>query len=115
MRIIAQLSILLITLTVIYCKSGEKSSTNETTKKNGVSVKNDNAIEKKYLDEGFIDSNTFRVIILSDSTYGSESESDVEHMAKKRTRISLQKFLLSKNRKIDQNTKAKILGLINKK
>jgi hypothetical protein len=62
--------------------------------------------------EGFIDENTYRIIILAPL---SDYESDGEKIKEKgRTRAfsSLQKFLVSKNRAIDSKTQAMILNLV---
>ncbi len=72
-----------------------------------------NEIEKRYLTEGFISIDVFRVIILAPEEECLNNLKEIEYRARKRAEASLQKFLVSKDRIIDQNTRATILNLIN--
>lgn|GEM_PF-943550 len=71
-----------------------------------------NEIEKRYLNEGFINQNVFRVIILAPEEECMNGLTEIEYRARKRAEASLQKFLLSNDRIVDQNTRASILNLI---
>ncbi len=70
-------------------------------------------LSKKYLSEGFIGSDIFRVIILAPVEECDNGFTEIQYRAKKRAEASLQKFLISKDRIIDQNARAGILNLIN--
>lgn len=82
----------------------QKTEADTTSKKN--------QIEKRYLNEGFINPNVFRVIILAPEEECLNSLTEIEYRARKRAEASLQKFLVSNDRIIDQNTRASILNLV---
>jgi hypothetical protein len=89
-----------------------------TTKKNGPAPDNDISldnidIEKKYLAEGFITSDLYRVVIVSPKEAGAADMDAVQNKAKKRARISIEQNLAGSNIPCDRNTKAEILNLIN--
>lgn len=91
-------------------KSPRSENIDKTTGKN---IKKKNDLEKKYLSEGFVEKDTFRVIILVPKDSSCKDQATIKYRAEKRAEASLQKFLVSKGRVIDQNTRAEILNLIN--
>ncbi|MBP7738220.1 MAG: hypothetical protein KA369_19750 [Spirochaetes bacterium] len=97
--------------TTLSCSKG-------TTKKNGPAPDNDISldrvdIEKKYLAEGFITSDLFRVVIVSPKEAGATDMDSVQNKARKRARISIEQNLAGSNIPCDRNTKAEIINLIN--
>lgn len=89
-----------------------------TTKKNGPGPDKEISldsvdIEKKYLAEGFITSDLYRVVIVSPKDAGISDMEEVQNKAKKRARISIEQSLAGSNIICDRNTKAEILNLIN--
>lgn len=69
-------------------------------------------IERHYMDEGFIDSGNFRVIIVQ-SYNTAISSNEIEKQAKTKARSLLKKYLLSKSKNIDPNADAEILNILN--
>ena len=65
-----------------------------------------------YIKEGFLNDKTFRVIVIEDLKDSHSTFNEVRVKAKRRALIVLRKFLLSKNRQVDSNTSAKLMGLI---
>lgn len=71
--------------------------------------------DEKYLREGFITNDEFRVVIVIASEDESTSDDEIKEKAKNRAFVTLQKFLRSNNRSVDKNTNAELLNLINTK
>ncbi len=72
----------------------------------------DSTIEKKYLAEGFISADLFRVVIIATKDAGASELAALRTRAKNRARISLERNLTEENIRIDANMKAEILNLI---
>jgi hypothetical protein len=68
-------------------------------------------IEKKYLAEGFISGDLFRVVIVTLKDSGAELGS-IRSRAKNRARVSLERSLTEDNIPSDRNMKAEILNII---
>lgn len=104
-----------ITLLFTACKKDNvKEESKLDTKQNTVeSTTNENAeLLNKYHKEGFLDKNTFVVIIIKPSD-SNLSFSEMKQQGKDRALVSIKRFLKSKGKRIDNNTNASILRLIN--
>lgn len=72
----------------------------------------DLTIEKKYLLEGFITADLFRVVIVAPKDAGASDLPAIRNRAKNRALVSLERSLADENIRIDANMKAEILNLI---
>jgi hypothetical protein len=70
-------------------------------------------IEKKYLTEGFISNDLYRVVIISPKEAGQGDMEYIQNKAKKRARVSMEQTLAGSNIPVDRNTRAEILNLVN--
>ncbi|HOT44733.1 MAG TPA: hypothetical protein PLM53_07120 [Spirochaetota bacterium] len=91
--------------------------TKKATKDNGVKPDADISldsvdIEKKYLTEGFISNDLYRVVIISPKEAGQSDMEYIQNKAKKRARVSMEQNLAASNIPVDRNTRAEILNLI---
>jgi hypothetical protein len=102
--------IICIILFSISCKTGNESS-NGINKDTNIN-KYDPMLERKYLKEGFLSSDLFRVVIVQDGVSDTVDRDEVEDLAKKRSLASLKKFLRMHNRVITHSANAKLLNLI---
>jgi hypothetical protein len=73
----------------------------------------DLGIEKKFLDEGFITDDLYRVVMIT-TTEGSLDMETLKTRASNRARVSLERCLTSENIQCDRNVKAAILILIDR-
>ncbi len=73
---------------------------------------NDDLLLKKYSKEGFIDKNTFVVLIIKPAN-STDSQADIKAMAQNRTLATLQKYVQSNGKTITPNVTASLLSLIN--
>jgi hypothetical protein len=87
---------------------------NTAGNKDHTAPKND-LIEKKYLEEGFIDNNTYRIVIICGLEECQKNRGDITSKAHKRAQASLQKLVSSKGAAINRNVNASILNLIQSK
>ncbi len=101
----------LILLVHVLCKK-EQVRDNKNGKENPVS-ENNNKIDKKYLNEGFISGNVFRSVIIATKEECEEGTADIEEKSKNRAFSSLQKYLQSTGHYSGGNIKARLLNLIN--
>jgi hypothetical protein len=81
--------------------------------KTGKLIIDSNELKKKYLSEGFISGDIFRIVIMAPKNDSTNNLSELEEKAKKRANSTLQNYLASENKTINQNVKAGILDLIN--
>ncbi|OHD64823.1 MAG: hypothetical protein A2176_10935 [Spirochaetes bacterium RBG_13_51_14] len=72
----------------------------------------DVGIEKKYLTEGFISSDRYRVVVISPKETEVPDRAAIEQTARKRARVSLERSLASGDNQCDRNTSAEIINLI---
>jgi superfamily I DNA and/or RNA helicase len=72
----------------------------------------DTNIEKKYLAEGFISEDLFRVVIVTLKDSGAAEPGSIKSRAKNRARVSLERSLAEDNIPSDRNMKAEILNII---
>jgi hypothetical protein len=79
---------------------------------NGEIPLSDSGIDKKYLAEGFITGDLYRVVIISPKDAGAADLDNIADRAKKRARVSLEQSLTASNIPRDRNTRAEILLLI---
>jgi hypothetical protein len=94
----------LISLIYISCTREVKKEAPEIDK----GVKNE--IVKDYIKEGFISTDTFRIVIIQPRECDDERER-IEKSAQQRAFVSLQKYLSSINQTVNNNTRAKLLNL----
>ncbi len=88
-------------------------STAEKPKKKAVNERIDNNEDiSEYDKEGFISPDLYRIVIVKPKGSGNSSIAYVKRSAKRRALVSLQKYIASNNGIISQNTKAKLLNLI---
>ena len=109
------LIILIILFLANSCRKNirDNNTNNQTNNKNSVIDKTDKLeFQKKYLKEGFITRNIYRIVIVSDKRSNEDTQT-VKKRAKKRAFVSLQKYLRSENRNVDKNCQAKLLDIIN--
>jgi len=96
------------------CKKQVKEETKiPVDKKIEVVTPEDDEIPKEYLKEGFVSKDTFRVVILSTKDDCESNVDEIRKKAEKRAEVTLQKYLISVNKVVDQNARAEILKLIN--
>lgn len=103
------------------CKTPEKTGTdaNKDTTKETTAENDEDAVSasgqlnEKYLREGFISGDLFRVVIVTAANDPSESMEQIEEKARQRAFVSMQRFIQSEDRPVNQNTKAEILNVIN--
>ena len=109
-------SLFIVTTSIVLFSCSSTNKKDVTDVKKTITDENNSVteigIDKEYLKEGFIDNNTFRVIILSSSTNCDFPKEEVLKKSRKRALATLSKFLISKNRIVNSNTKAKLKQLI---
>ncbi len=69
-------------------------------------------IMKKYRKEGFVDRDTYSIIIVRPADT-MDSQADILSQAKKRTLVSFTKYIRQQGKIVDSNTNASLLNLIN--
>lgn len=79
-------------------------------KKTGPDTKTDLHLE--YDQEGFINDDHFRIIIIEPRLAGESHQPAIEKTARQRALASLQKYLLSQDRVVDQNATAELISII---
>lgn len=111
----SSLIILLFICLVLPFASCKKNNTRDDGKKNGadndISL-SDVDIEKKYLIEGFISPDIYRIVIVTPKNTNNADQDSIKNRAKKRARVSLERNLQDSNTTVDRNIKAEILNLI---
>ncbi len=104
--------LLVMTVVMIHlftsCKGPQKTSTVKEEKKTTQHQK----IDRLYLKEGFIDNETYRVVIVTAKDDCGKEESEIRRQAKKRSYSRLIDLLLSNDRKVTSNTRASITRLV---
>lgn len=106
LKIIVSISIASILLNLAGCSTNKKTSIkNEKSSE----VKNEEVTKTEYLREGFVSKNTFRVVILS---AGNESSEEIRQKAADRALATLRHYIISENKKYDNNVKAQLMELI---
>jgi|GEM_PF-405119 len=66
----------------------------------------------EYDHEGFINDDHFRIIIIEPRLAGESHRPTIEKTARQRALASLQKYLLSQDRVVDQNATAELISII---
>ncbi len=107
------ISILIVAATALSPVSCSKT----TVKNNGTPADRDISmesvdIEKKYLAEGFISSDRFRVVIISTKDPGANDMEEIKNKASRRARVSIEQNLTNSDIPCDRNTKVEIVNLI---
>lgn len=95
---------------LLHC-TGHKSRQTPPVDK-GAAAFNDVDIEKKYLAEGFISNETFRVVIVSLKDKDAAPIETITSKAKSRAIVSLERILIANHINPDRSTRAEIIGLI---
>ena len=105
-------AVFLLASAVISCtKPIARDDTKKLPDDGSVSVEG-NDIDKRYLTEGFITDDLFRVVIISPKDSGSSDLDGLKNKAKKRARVSIERNLIAENITCDRNTRAEILNLV---
>lgn len=73
----------------------------------------DDAIIQEFMKEGFIDSSTFRVVIVTRKNDISADEEEIRRRASNRVIATLRRYLISQGKTVDRNTRSGILNLMN--
>ena len=97
---------------VLQTPSCTKKSTRNNMVDDGKISLSDINIEKKYLAEGFISGDLFRVVIVAPKDSSAAELDVIMKKAKNRARVSLEQILAEENIPSDRNMKAEILNLI---
>jgi hypothetical protein len=79
---------------------------------NGEIPLSDSGIDKKYLAEGFISGDLYRVVIVTPKEADAADMDAITARARKRARVSLEQSLAAINIPRDRNTRAEILKVI---
>jgi len=106
------LSLSLLGLAGIRCARQQSKDTLPTV--DGTNSLSNIDIDKKYLNEGFISDEIFRVVIISTKNIDTSEIENIKNKAKIRARLSLERILMTNNINYDRNTKAGIINLIEK-
>lgn len=69
-------------------------------------------IEKKFLTEGFITSDLYRVVVVTPKDAGSPDLDGLKNRAKRRARVSIERNLTEESITCDRNTRSEILNLV---
>ncbi len=106
---------LIIPVIALSSLSCSKGTTKNNEIKNDTEISLDSVdIERKYLDEGFITSDLYRVVIISPKEAGMADDIEtVTKKAKKKARLAIEYDLSGSNIQCDRNTRAEIINLIN--
>jgi hypothetical protein len=107
----------LVVLSAVCITLSSFSCTKDNKKKNNVPDPDeiplsDVDIEKKYLSEGFISDDLYRIVIVMTKDPASSVPDAVLYKAKKRAQVSLERTIASSDFQSDRNTRAEILSLI---
>jgi hypothetical protein len=100
-----------LTYSVLMLCNSSKPVKNGAGGGSGNNKTENNASTLEYEKEGFISNDTFRIVIVNPEGVPIDS-AEIEKIARQRALMSLQKHLSSSERIIDQNTRAKLLNLI---
>jgi hypothetical protein len=69
-------------------------------------------LDKKFLQEGFITDELYRVVIISAKDGGNPNMQEIQSKARIRARVSLERILMADSRNYNKNSTAGILNLI---
>ena len=104
---IAALVIALCALVAANCST--KSGTRQG---NGAIPQGDQELDKRFLNEGFITDDIFRVVIVSGRETENKSVQEIQSKAKIRARISLERWLLAENKSNSRAARTAIANLV---
>ncbi len=109
----APVAILITAVIVLSPLACSKKTTKDNGPKPDTDVSLDSVdIEKKYLSEGFITNDLYRVVIIAPREAGQSDMEYIRNKAKKRARVSMEQNLAGSNIPVDRNTRAEILNLV---
>ncbi|MDA3900514.1 MAG: hypothetical protein PF637_08345 [Spirochaetes bacterium] len=113
MRILSLSLLFIITLSFVSCKGipEVKNGGTQTETIDSIMSQDDRELLKKYRQEGFVDLNSYAVIIVRPVESDEPSESIMDQ-AEKRIYVSFQKYLRQKGVRVDSNTNTKLINLI---
>jgi len=109
MKIKKVLPFIILSLFVISCNN---KTTNTIKTKNQTSQSSENRLNKRYMEEGFIKTDTFRVVIVATQKECINNKQQIKQRAKNRTLLLLKKYILFKFHKFNPSSKTKLLNLI---
>ena len=88
-----------------------KTALIEDTQKN-LQINKNKSLDYKHLKEGFISNNKYLIVIVDPIGLNSLDSSEIKRLAKRRTLLSLKRYLLNKNGVFNRNVNAYLLNLI---
>lgn len=106
---IAIATIIFLLFIAAACSKKTISTTKPDDKKTDIS---EEKIEEIYLKEGFISDTTFRIVIVDCIEKSHETHESLNDKAVKRALASLQKYIIENNMIYDNNTRARLINLI---
>jgi hypothetical protein len=106
---IALMFVLSMFLTLSCTKENKKNNTPDADE---IPLSSVDDLEKKYLSEGFISPDLYRVVIVMTKDGAPAGTGVILNKAKKRAQVSLERSLASSDVQCDRNTRAEILSLI---
>lgn len=77
--------------------------------------KKNDVMDREFLKEGFINNQTFRVVIVTEKNDCKTTENEISELAKKRSSAILKNYIISQNRIFDSNANACVINLIEEK
>ncbi|HOS40114.1 MAG TPA: hypothetical protein PLG31_10295 [Spirochaetota bacterium] len=101
-------------LALSHCSTKSTSAVTKPTHGGNASLSDRDILPAEYQREGFISKDLYRIVIVSPADECPDM-GYVEKNARQRAFMSLQKHLESRNKIVDQNTRARLLNLINEK
>lgn len=90
------------------------SSDISNRRENGAAGNNDRSLDKKYIAEGFISDELYRVVIVSTREECEGGDQEIGEKSRKRALVSLEKYISSQDRKVDGNSRSMILDLLSR-
>lgn len=107
------ITIISLLLSILIFSTCSKEIIKKTESKNPRKDDKKERLEKEYMKEGFINTNTFRVIIVSTESERIEDLKSIEKRIKKRALTSLKKYIISKGKSFAPQVNSALLNLIN--
>jgi hypothetical protein len=105
---------LIIGVIALFPLSCSKGNTKNNVTKIDTDISLDSVdIEKKYLTEGFITGDLYRVVIITPKETGLDDSEAITNKARKRAQVSIEQNLAGSDIPCDRNTRAEIINLIN--
>ncbi len=111
MKYIKALMIFILASCIVYFSCSPKTVKNNECRKS--STAKTNGPDREFMKEGFINSGTYRIIIVSTKSECLEGLTSIEKKAKKRAVTSLKKYIQSTGKRYTQSLNTGMINLIN--